>query len=48
MLEVNSDYAQIIPYYLHTGGGLAFVLRFLAVSAGVRAFSRSSNKIVGL
>ena len=47
MLEVNFDYAQIILYCLYKNGQLAFVLQFLAISAGVRAFSHSNTKIVG-
>ena len=44
MLEVDSDYAQIIPYSLCTGGGLAFVSHFLAISACIGAFNPSKNE----
>ena len=38
---------KIIPYCLYTGRGLAFVLHFLATSAGVRVFCLSKNQTMG-
>ena len=50
MLEVDSDYGQNIPYSLRTGGGLAFVTCFLAMSAvhasGLQSIQAQNNESV--
>ena len=44
MLDVDSDYAQIILYCLYMCRGLAFVSRFQAMSAFVGYFRVSKNE----